>query len=1200
MNPFRLLRIAQLELGRNLRRPLFWILILIVVLLSWGLSKGGVTISSGDSSVGGQKAWTTSEFGFAFVFLVVGTLIYLFFLAVGTGMSILQDEEHGVLEVLHATPLRPGEYVIGKFLGAFLPFVAVLSVHVAVHVVFQHVVPAGTNEELRGPFELDNYVRPILLFTMPFFLFLGGTAFALGTITRRPILVFFMPVAIFLACLLFFWQFDPSWLPTSLNHALMLLDPSGFRWFQETLLEIDRGVEYYNTANIPYEVGFLASRVGYALFGVGAVLVCWRHYARTLRGKRSLPKPKRTEVRRAVPAPAIDPVVGNVGGMAALGMRSRAPGWLRGFLEIARVEVRGLIVQPGLYLFVPLILVETIAVNLVAVGAFDTPLLQTPGTLAVRSMQALTIYLCFLLMFYMVESLRRERGTGIDSIYYATPVKTLSLLSGKAFANTVVAGVILFACWIGCAAVLVLQGTVEPRLEPFLLVWGLLLLPTFFGWSALVAALYSITRNRYTTYAISLGLMAYTGFKQFKGEMSWVGNWTLWNTVQWTDMGPLELNRDALILNRALVLLAGVFFTILAVRFFPRRAADASAMVFRLRPKPLLMRTLGLVLVALPAIVCGGALYGHVADGFQGSATQKRVKDYWRKNVRTWRDTPTPDIDEVELDVRITPETRRMKVRGSYRLSNTGEETLAKFAVTVADHYEDLRWTLDGNDYAPEERSLLHVIEPDGGLAAGGTVKLGFSYSAEFPRGFTKNGGGVGQFILPSGVVLTSFGPSFVPTLGFVEGMGVDEKNQAEAKDYDDDFYEGVTKSGFGGHTPYSTRVQITAPSEYTMNSVGSLVNETTDNGWRTVVWESEHPVSFFNIVGGRYDVRRGEGTALYYHPEHTYNIDEMIEALDGARKWYAEWFHPFPWKELRVSEFPALAGYAQGFPTNISFSEAIGFLTRSTPEAQAAFMVTAHEAAHQWWGNILVPGMGPGGNILSEGMAHFSTALLIDQIKGAGDRIEFLKRIEEAYGSSRQADSERPLVKIDGSRAGDNTVTYDKGGWVFWMLLNEMGRERCFAGIRDFIDRFYMDTDHPVLQDFVAVMREHAEDVASFDGFVDRWFFEVVVPEYVLEDARAEATGSGHEVTVTVTNRGTGTIPVEVAAARGERFPKAKDDEPDSPSDYRDARVTVSLAAGESREVTIACDFEPTRVLVDPDALVLMLKREHATAALE
>jgi aminopeptidase N len=339
--------------------------------------------------------------------------------------------------------------------------------------------------------------------------------------------------------------------------------------------------------------------------------------------------------------------------------------------------------------------------------------------------------------------------------------------------------------------------------------------------------------------------------------------------------------------------------------------------------------------------------------------------------------------------------------------------------------------------------------------------------------------------------------------------------------------------------------------------------------------------------------------------------VPEMVEALDGARKWYSEWFMPYPWRELKVSEFAAHASYAQGFPTDITFSESIGFLTRSDPRSNAAFMVTAHEAAHQWWGNLLVPGEGPGGNILSEGMAHFSTVLLFEQMKGARGRIEFLKRIETSYARARQVDSEKPLVETDGSRAGDTTVTYDKGGWVFWMLLHRMGRERALAGLQDFIRRYHHAPDHPVLQDFVAVMREHAADVASYDDFVQQWFFAVVAPEYALSEAKKEpGVAAGSFVSrVTVTHRGTGSMPIEIAVERGTRFP---DEDgvpvPDVPlpdqgaggTDWRDARTTVTLAAGESREVVIESDFEPERILVDPDALVLQLRRERAFAKLE
>ncbi len=1193
------------DLAHQIRRPITWMLILILALTAWGLSVGDVRISSGDSSVGGTKAWITSEFNNAKLFGMEIFLFYSFFLAIVAGMAVLQDEEQKVGEVLHSTPLRPGEYLWGKFLAVLTTYLGVLVVHVLATAFFNHIVPHPKAAEFRGPFALVNYLRPALIFGLPVILFVAGTAFAIGERARRPILVFFLPAASILFSGFFLWNWSPSWLSPAVNRLLMLIDPAGVRWIVETWIKVDRGVEFYNHAPVGYDAPFLLSRLAFVAIGLGAVAATERHFARTLRGAQRVRRGR--ESAEAVAGGAPEGAVGAAGTLdlaaqatlpftaGRLGQRSSGPGFLRGAVHVLRFELAELKSQPGLYLFVPLMLLQTLGTCLTAVGAFDTPVLLTPGAIAVRAMNTLTLLNAFLLLFYTVESLRRERNTGLFQIYFATPARTASILFGKVLANAAVGVVVTLATFVGAAIALIVQGRVGLELQPFVLVWGLLLVPTYIVWTSFVMFLFALTNNRYTTYGLGLAALAATGLVQMLGKMSWVGNWDLWGVLLWSDMGHFEIDRLALLLNRLAMLGLSVLFVVLTMRIFPRRDRDATRTVHRLAAPAVLS---GCARMAPYAIVPAAALVVlglQVDSGFQGRATEKIQKDYWKQNLATWKDAPQADIRHAEIDLDLEPARRQFRVEGSYSLINAEEKPLARFAFTGGTHWTDVAWTMNGAEYEPEDRTRLYVFTPPAPLQPGDTLRIGFRYQGRFPKGITKNGRGASEFVLPSGVVLTSFSPSFVPVPGFQEEIGVDKDNRYEPRVYPDDFYIGPTKPIFGARSPFTTRIRITVPEAYTANSVGTRQSETTEAGRRTLVWESDHPVRFFNVVAGRWQERAGQGTLVYYYPKHRYNVDEMSAGLDAALRWYSEWFYPYPWRELKLSEFPALAFYAQGFPTNITFSEGIGFLTKNDPRSNAAFMVTAHESAHQWWANLLTPGEGPGGEILSEGMAHFSTALLTEQEKGVGARIEFCKRIESRYGDERQVDSERPLVKIDGSRAGDETVEYDKGGWVFWMLLNRMGREHALAGIRHFIEVYKDGPDYPVLQDFIAAMRPFAPDSTAYDDFVQQWFFQVVVPEYRLAEAKRTGGEGSWTVTARVKNAGAGRMPVEIAAVSGDRFDKEGQPEPA----YRDARATVVLGAGEEQEVTIACDFEPKRVVVDPDALVLQLMRKAAVAGL-
>ena len=1195
----RLWLVFKTDLALHAKRPMTWILVVIAILLVWGMSYGNVRISSGDAAVGGTKAWITSEFAIAMTVSVVVMLFYTFFIAVAAGMAVIQDDERKVGEILHATPLTPHEYVWGKLLAVLVAFTAILAIQQVFSMVCYYQFPNAKADEIRGPFRLAAFVMPALTFGMPTLIFTALTSFAVGLRWRKPILVFVLPVAMLIVCGFFLWDWSPTWLAPGWNKLLMALDPAGFRWLNETHLKVDRGVDYYNKAAIGFDAVFWLSRAALLGVGFGAFVLAGRRFARTMRGEVSAPERKRLTSAgvqaAASPAPVFAPAV-TTPALGLLSMRGGAPGFWKGAAAVARAELRELRHAPGLYLFVPLILIQTIGANFVALGPFGTFVLATPGTIAVRMMNTLTLLVCLLLLFYTVESHQREKNTGLASIFDATPVGTAAVLFGKSIANALVGVAVLVACFLGAAIVILAQGKVAISIFPFAVTWGLLLVPTFVVWTCFVTAVVALTRNRYATYGIGLATLILSGWMQFRDHMNWVFNWNLWNALRWSDMGPYQMDRTALILNRLIVLSLAVFFVVVAVRFHGRRDADPVRIIHRLRPRALFGTVLVLAPFAVAPLVLGTILGAMVSRGGQSETAKKKAHDYWKQNIGTWKDARQPEIVDADVKLKLDPNRSWFATEGRFTLRNPHDRPLKRFALTGGFHWTDATWTLEGKDYKPENRTSLFAFTPPAPLAPGETVDVGFKYEGTFPKGVSKNGGGAGEFILPSGVVLTQFGPSFLPEIGYDEGIGIEEeKNRYEARVYPDDFFEGRTEPAFGSGSAFTSRVEISGPEAYRYNSVGILESEKVDGGTRTVVWKSDRKVRFMNVVAGKWAERRGEGAVIYYHPAHTYNIDELMAGLEGARKYYSLWFREFPWKELKLSEFPALATYAQGFPTDITFSESIGFLTQQEKTGNAPFTVAAHEAAHQWWGNLLLPGKGPGGNLLSEGMSHFSTILLTEVVKGDSARIEFCKRIEESYGERRQVDSEKAMVKIDGTKPGDGTVTYDKMGFVVWMLMHEMGRDQLLRGLHDFQAAYDENPDHPVLQDFTAFLRPYAPDAAAYDAFVQQWFHEVVVPEFVLENAKKSQAGSGWDVTVKVTNKGSATVPVALAAVTGERF----DEKGIAVKDYKDARTSVTLGKGEAKDVVIHCDFKPEKVVVDPDVLVLQLRRKAAVAKL-
>jgi ABC-2 type transport system permease protein len=152
--------------------------------------------------------------------IVIGPLATVFlFAAPALTMRLLADEQRmGTLELLLTTPLRDGELVVGKWLGAFLFMLTIIAVTLVYPIVLNKLTSPGIDQGVM----VSAYIAIILLTAV--FLAIGT---AMSSFFNNQFAAFFATLALLM---IFWWLIR---LPTyiiqndSFNNLLNYLDLNG-------------------------------------------------------------------------------------------------------------------------------------------------------------------------------------------------------------------------------------------------------------------------------------------------------------------------------------------------------------------------------------------------------------------------------------------------------------------------------------------------------------------------------------------------------------------------------------------------------------------------------------------------------------------------------------------------------------------------------------------------------------------------------------------------------------------------------------------------------------------------------------------------------------------------------------------------------------------------------------------------------------
>ena len=1209
MSPRRIWTVAFRSFLDTARKPSWWLTAAACSMLAALFTTSGSSMIStaGGLVINSPTSMLLGNVGACIVLIPMATILF--------GARVARDHSLRTLRLLASSGLRPSEHLVGHLLAAMALFLPVL-VCASILSTLLYLFAAERFDTVVGPFRpLDILATSLVGLWLPC-LAAGAIALCVAAFTRNLGAVLFTWIP--LTAIGFFSDWNPVWLPDWVDKTLVFADITGLRWVSSDLLDVNRGTRYYNTLTtsallLEDGAALTRNRLSFLALGAVAFLAAFRGQARAYRPQHTMSPAK---VVSALHLPLATPSEIPVAELAARtpSIKIRPGSFLASMLLVARGDAASILVRPAIWLWGALAAtLAYVVLSFAQEGAVSETPSITAGNFA-TTLQGYYIYAVLILGFpFALGIFQRSQQARLDGILGQTPTSTAAIVIGHWLACLLPCLLFLpFAYGTVLVAVLLdHEAQIDPGaldVFPIAMMWLVFVVPAAVLWNSALTLGWSLSRGPALPIAFAAALLSTAIWPSIFGDgPGWKLDWTLAGGVRWSDLAPYQLDRSALVLNRAMVLLVSAAAMAVAVRNWPRQMFDPTASgsgarrllrsVFR--PQP--------VVGLLGAGVCLVMLQYGMQSGRSGSNIESKFEIYHARNLRTWMRAPQPTLRSVELNAELDPSSGSIDVSGNLILENQHQYPLQAWALTVGPFFEDVHITArdpSGGVWYPrvdDKSEMLYVFDPPDGTALnpGQVCRIDFAYRTSSPGGIGRAASEVPwTFMLEGGVLLNSLSLDFLPLVGFHEWIGA----SSELSEFRPEAGPGgmPDRAFYGSGKPIDVGATIRIPKEYRVNLPGVLRWERIEGGYRTMRWETDHPITeLFHIVAGKWVETKGVRSSIWHHPSHGHNAARMSEALDAARLHYSEWFGEYPWKELRISEFPGLVDYAQSGETNIVFSESMGFRAQVTDDVDAAFAITAHEAGHQWWGGMFIPGEGPGGNVLSEGLAEYSSLRLISKVRGERMRQMYMRHTEESYLTERDPDEESSLNTFgDLSHAG-HALLYYRSGWVFWMLAHQIGLDRSDLAHRAVIQQFKGKEDHALLRDYLQILRRYAPDTTAFDLFVQQWVHWNEVAEFemsVVDCSPADVSLGAWQVTLEIRSKGAYGIPVEVAVANSpERWPEVGE------PPYRDVRRRVTFSEyDEVKRIVLVTDFKPVMAIVDPDVMVLQYGRESAVVQIE
>lgn len=1040
-------RILLFETRYQFSQSLFWVAGLLFLLLGFSFSR---------ITLGGEGVWVNAPYSIAFNMALL-SLLSVFVVTVLAAPTALRDRQTGMHDIIQSTPFPRWKRILHSIGGLITANFVILIVSMLGMVIGS----ATLNPDMIsiGPFHLSHYLIPFTVFIIPNTMLLVALQFLVAKKSGSALAVYLSGIMIYIG------YFAISILGGSpLIAGSSVPDPQGLFWagiadpfgltaFLKQTQAWTAG--QMNSLTVDLKGALLYNRI----IWLGATVVLG-YFAVALRSRRTN-KQKSTPSRDY--ASFLHPV-------AYTFSPQKPAGWqysVSSILSQVKLQLSTLLsgkwfVAAGILLIA---LVVTELSDSIGDGDFDTPFYALSELIVPALFSLFPTIGNLLVIFFVGELVWITRTTGIYPLTDATPVPDLLRFGAVLCSTAGLICVLVILMLIPAIGYQLLKGG-SPDLKLYASLFYLLGLPWLLT-GVFTSGIQTFSPNKYLGMFVTafiviiwppiltnvLGLQTF--LLQFPGAPDL-------DYSVFAGFGPFIKAFNGYMLFWTLFCF---IVAILSVKGFKRGAAEGLKSQIKKVSEKIDRGSLRLLITGLILFVITGG-YIFVSKTDKGHNIRSRQKQQWKagyeQNLSQFSRLSLLSITQVDLAVNLFPYKRSYTLQGQYEVVNKTDQPVDTLLIGWNKKITNRQLSIRKAKLVAEYSRFNHFLFAfNNSLQPGDSARIDFRMNVD-QSVFSDYD--PAHSVLRNGTFIRL--ERFIPWMGYDAGLHLNDPQIRKKYGLSETPPKSSCPPELSKHnmeTEYEMTVstgknqQVAAP--------GKLVKKWTSDDRNYFRFRSTKAMRMrYGIASANYkrETVRVEDidVNLLYHPSHEMNISLLREASRSSLQILLEFYGKYTRSSVTIAEIPSYHSkriQATSYPGTIFFREHGGYTgnLRSLEGGEINYLYrrTAHELAHQWWGDKLNPDRtAPGAALLTETLAEYSAALVIKNKFGEETYKKLMDHERNQYLRYRnRIGKETSLLEVTSS---NDYIAYFKGPLVLDAVAKLIGENSLLNLLRDFINK--------------------------------------------------------------------------------------------------------------------------------------------------